>query len=230
MKLSSCITVMNMMVLLHYIYPKNAQAFSPNASLIQKKRSANKLSLVLMRGSNSIFNTDSTTNRENNESTLSRRNMISKISSLTVSVIATNLNNFVLPAQAANKEPITKEVITSAFAAVREQLESPTGGIATLGKYVESSDYINILEFTKFYDLEFRKAKMVKARKFITNKDAKEKGLYFSNAVTFDLIGMNRGSRKGQENIDEVKKYYGELRSDVLNFLDLEKGIDLSQF
>ena len=50
------------------------------------------------------------------------------------------------------------------------------------------------MEFTKEYDLEFRKAKMVKTRKFLTSKEDKEKGVMLRNVVTFDLIGMNKGA------------------------------------
>ena len=86
------------------------------------------------------------------------------------------------------------------------------------------------MEFTKEYDLEFRKAKMVKARKFLTSKEDKEKGVMLCNAVTFDLIGMNKGCRVGQRNMDQVRKYYDELKIDVQSFLDLEKSIDVSEY
>ena len=86
------------------------------------------------------------------------------------------------------------------------------------------------MDFIKTYDLEFRKAKMVKARKFITSKEDKDKGLFFSNSVTFDLIGMNKNSRPGQQDIMGVKKYFEELKADIQSFLDLEKGIDLSVY
>jgi len=122
----------------------------------------------------------------------------------------------------SEKEAISPEMVDLSFEAVRSELESSTGGIAYLKSCIDKKDYDAILEFTKTYDLEFRKAKMVKARKMLDDKDLKEKALYFSNAVTFDLIGMNKASRKGQENIEEVAKYWEELKKDIDGFLALQ--------
>jgi hypothetical protein len=41
---------------------------------------------------------------------------------------------------------------------------------------------------------------------------------------------MNKGSRVGQQDINQVKKYYEELKADVYSFLELEKGIDYSLY
>lgn len=131
-------------------------------------------------------------------------------------------------AQAKSKEPMTPEKVKAAFAAVREQLDSPEGGIQELKSLIDKEDFEGIRTFTQMYDLEFRKAKMVKARRLVTSKDDIPRGLYLSNSVTFDLIGINRSSRVGKENISEVKKYWEELKMDVINFLELEKGIDFS--
>jgi len=46
-----------------------------------------------------------------------------------------------------------------------------------------------------------------------------------SNAVTFDLIGINRASRPGKENAEEQNRYLEELKKDVERFLELEKTI-----
>ena len=158
-------------------------------------------------------------------SLLSRRKIIEGTASLLLTA-----GSVPQTAQAKEKSPITTETISSAFGDVRFELESPAGGITTLKTYIDSTDFASILEFTKYYDLEFRKAKMVKARKLITSKEDKDQGLYLCNSVTFDLIGMNRASRSGKENIDEVRKYFDELQNDVQKFLDLEKGIDLSAY
>mmetsp|Transcript_6404 Transcript_6404/g.9388 ORF Transcript_6404/g.9388 Transcript_6404/m.9388 type:complete len:207 (+) Transcript_6404:85-705(+) len=135
------------------------------------------------------------------------------------------------PAEAKkSKEPVTRESIDKAFQDVRDQLESPDGGVQNLKSLVEKEDFDNIMEFTKYYDLEFRKAKVVKARRLLTNKDDKDRGLYLSNSITFDLIGMNKASRPGQHDIDQVKKYFNELVEDITNFLEMKKLIDYSEY
>ena len=48
-----------------------------------------------------------------------------------------------------------------------------------------------------------------------------------SNAVTWDLIGINRASRPGKEDREEQLRYLEELKSDVAKFLELEKTIDV---
>jgi len=148
---------------------------------------------------------------------------------LLISTVASTANPSVAEAK-KNKEPITPEKVTAAFAAVREQLESPEGGIQELKSLIDKEDFNGIREFTQMYDLEFRKAKMVKARKMITGKEEIDRGLYLSNSVTFDLIGINRFSRDGKQNISEVRKYWEELKKDIITFLDMEKGIDLSVY
>jgi len=158
-----------------------------------------------------------------------RRSVFKKVMSSLFFSTALSLK-FPMIVQAKSKETITPEMVKASFAAVREQLESPDGGIQTLQSLIEKEDYDAILEFTKYYDLEFRKAKMVKARKFITGSEDKERGLYLSNSVTFDLIGMNKGCRPGKKDITEVTRYWEELKMDVENFLKLEKAIDFSVY
>lgn len=126
------------------------------------------------------------------------------------------------------KEPITKESIAKSFQDVRYELEF--GGVVKLGELVKMADYAGIMEFTKEYDLDFRKAKMGKARKFLTTKEDKEKAVLLCNAVTFDLIGMNKSSRPGQENLGNVIKFYQELKDDIQSFLDMEKLIDYESY
>ena len=90
---------------------------------------------------------------------------------------------------------------------------------------IDAQDYEGLMDFTKTYDLELRKARMGKAKKLLQSKETKEKGTEYANAVTFDLIGINRNSRKGQENQEGANKYLQELRDDVQNFLSLESSI-----
>ncbi len=159
---------------------------------------------------------------------ISRRNVLKSASLLSLSSLI--IAGKAPPAGAKDKEPVTRESVQLAFQNVRDQLESPDGGVKYLQSLIEKEDFEGIMEFTKNYDLEFRKAKMVKARKLLTSKEDKERALYLSNSVTFDLIGMNKGARPGQYDIEMVKKYFGELITDVTNFLELEQGIDYSAY
>jgi len=156
-----------------------------------------------------------------------RRHAFKQMGSILISTAASTVNPSFAHAK-KSKEPVTPEMVKAAFAAVREQLDSPDGGIQELKSLIDKEDYDAIREFTPTYDLEFRKAKMVKARRLITGKDEIDRGLYLSNSVTFDLIGINRNSRLGKEDIGEVKKYWEELKTDVTSFLEMEKGIDFS--
>jgi len=89
-------------------------------------------------------------------------------------------------------------------------------------KYVDAKDYESLLEFTKQYDQVLRKAAMGKAKKLLPTKELKEIGTAACNAVTFDLIGINRASRKGQESQEQAQKYLDELRQDAQSLLKLE--------
>ena len=90
---------------------------------------------------------------------------------------------------------------------------------------IDEKDFEGLMEFTKTYDLEMRKLRMGKAKKLLPSKELKEEATSYANAVTFDLIGINRNSRKGQENQEGANKYLQELREDVTKFLSLESSI-----
>ena len=132
-------------------------------------------------------------------------------------------------ANAAEEEIVlpTREVVTTTFDAIRYELSDPNGGVSYMQQRIDESDFAGLLEFTKGYDLELRKLKMGKAKKLLQEKDIKGKGTEYMNAVTFDLIGMNRSSRAGQENKDMANKYLQELRDDVTKFLQLEQTIQV---
>lgn len=83
------------------------------------------------------------------------------------------------------------------------------------------------MQYTKESDAYFRRAKIGKARKLLTNKDLKGDAIGMSNAVTFDLIGINRASRPGKENKEEQMKYLEELKTDIAKVLELEKTIEI---
>ena len=84
------------------------------------------------------------------------------------------------------------------------------------------------MQYTKKSDAYFRKAKLGKARKLLTDDKLRSgESLYLSNAVTFDLIGINRASRPGKQNKDEQLRYLTELKDDIEKFLMLEDTIEI---
>lgn len=159
---------------------------------------------------------------------VSRRQVMKQTASLLAFTTASVFNSS--PAEAKkDTEPVTRERIAASFQAVRDEL-GETGGVKTLGELVKNEDFDGVMAFTQNYDLEFRKAKMGKARKFVTSKKEKDRAVLNCNAVTFDLIGMNKSSRPGQHDIKQVQKYYSELETDISRFLDMEKDIDYSVY
>ena len=50
------------------------------------------------------------------------------------------------------------------------------------------------------------------------------------NAVTFDLIGINRASRSGQESVERANKYLQELRVDLQNMIDMQSKIQFRKW
>ena len=164
---------------------------------------------------------------EEGDRNMDRRSAIMKSWTIVATTTSVPLLGYSSPAYAkkSEKEPITAENVASAFGAVRYELESPEGGVAALTALVEAEDFTAVMDFTKDYDLDFRKLKMGRARKLLTDASLKDDAVLKCNAVTFDLIGINRNSRKGQENRDEALKYVVELKNDIATFLELEKTI-----
>jgi len=160
----------------------------------------------------------------------SRRSMFQKVTFKSASVFGA-MAIFPTPA-VAKKEAPSPEVMKSIFTAIRLELEGQQytvlgegGGMFYLGKQLDDGNWTEIKEFTKFYDLEFRKAKMARVRKMMTDKEIKGVALQFSNNVTFDLIGINRAART--EDTAEARKYFDELKIDIKAFLDLESKVVL---
>jgi hypothetical protein len=129
------------------------------------------------------------------------------------------------------EEKVTVNAIRDAFQGVRDELLNVKGGVSVLSRYVDQQDYGNIMEFTKTYDQILRKGKMGKAKKLLLSylednetlkKRIGERATQIANAITFDLIGLNRSSRSGRESAVDAKKYLEELQSDLLEFLTLE--------
>jgi hypothetical protein len=156
--------------------------------------------------------------------TLSRRQWLLKIGPFAA------LTLYPLPAVSADEVDSVK-MIRDAFQGVRDELFNSKGGVSTLSQFVDQQDYNNIMEFTKTYDQVLRKGKMGRAKKLLLSyledneslkKRISERATQIANAITFDLIGLNRSSRSGQESVVDAKKYLEELQSDLLEFLALE--------
>ena len=125
------------------------------------------------------------------------------------------------PAVAAAKK--SEAVAGDPFDAIRYEVSDPKGGVAYLRDRIEARDFAAVLDFTKEYDLVFRKIAMGTAKKRLPKGPVKDRGTELCNAVTFDLIGINRNSRKGQENADEARRYLDELVQDAKGMIELEK-------
>lgn len=160
-------------------------------------------------------------NDDNKNST--RRNVLIQSGILGVSTFLSNIS----PAHAAKKEsePLTKENVQAAFDAIRYELEDPKGGISTMQNYINQEDYEGLLEFTKTYDQILRKGKWGRCKAFLTSNAEKEVATLQGNAVTFDLIGINRSSRASQQSQAQCNKYLNELRTDLQKMLDMQSTI-----
>jgi hypothetical protein len=126
--------------------------------------------------------------------------------------------------QLRNQDP----QLQAAFQDIQEELNGEVfielgkgGGVLFLKQLIVEERYDTIKEFTKFYDAEFRKVKLGKVRKLLTDKKLKEEALQLSNAITFDLIGINKASRVKDGN--EAIRYWTELEEDIIKFLQLQK-------
>jgi hypothetical protein len=113
--------------------------------------------------------------------------------------------------------PISQE---EAFARVQRELQGDGGSVALLQTALNAGDYAQLMSLSRDMDLSLRKLVMIKAKGFVKDGDA---GIMVCNAVTFDLIGINRNSRPGQENAEQVQKYIDELKDDMQRMLTLER-------
>jgi hypothetical protein len=124
-----------------------------------------------------------------------------------------------LPVTAAETLPTTNP-----FDSIRFELYDTHGGVAVMQKRLDDRDFEGLLDFTKEYDQVLRKKYMKNAKKLLP-KELSDKATAACNAVTFDLIGINRNSRKGQENYDEANKYLNELKQDAELLLAMESSV-----
>ena len=118
-----------------------------------------------------------------------------------------------------------------------------TGGLDRLQQYIQNEEYDAIMEFTKTYDAKVRKGMIKPTQQLLlqyvdaihtgtssTNQEhikqekkyIKERTTTIGNAITFDLIGLNRNARVGQRSNTNLQKYWHELRDDLQEFLTLE--------
>ena len=123
------------------------------------------------------------------------------------------------PALAASEYP--------EFDAIRDELAGGgTGGLRRIKEKLvapAAADYADLLEFTKLWDLEFRKAVLTAARKAMPKGPDRDNAVLVANAVTFDLIGINKALRKvGSEDLDEARRWSNVLVDDINAFLALE--------
>jgi hypothetical protein len=110
-----------------------------------------------------------------------------------------------------------------AFARVRFELEDKqVGSVALLQAALKAQDFAQLLNLSRDMDQSLRKKVLNSAKSFIV-KDSGEAATLICNAVTFDLIGINRNSRPGQENVAAVQKYIDELRDDMSRMLILPR-------
>mmetsp|Transcript_9077 Transcript_9077/g.20292 ORF Transcript_9077/g.20292 Transcript_9077/m.20292 type:complete len:164 (+) Transcript_9077:3058-3549(+) len=114
----------------------------------------------------------------------SRRSFIS--TTMTSFTVAISLLTQQPQAALAKKEVIvlTPTLVSETFSAIRSELTSSDGVVATLAKLIEDGSYEDILQYTKESDAYFRKAKMGKARKLLTDESLKGDAVLMSNAVS----------------------------------------------
>jgi len=163
------------------------------------------------------------TTPNNNNNNPSRRHVLLQSAALGLSTFLSTPS----PALAKKKEtePLTKENVQAAFDDLRFELEDPKGGVSTMQGYIDNNDFEGLLEFTKTYDQVLRKQKWGRCKSFLTNNAEKEVATLQGNAVTFDLIGINRSSRAGQTSQDSANKYLNELRTDLQKMVDMQTKI-----
>jgi hypothetical protein len=166
---------------------------------------------------------------ESNNPTSHRRTFLQKfpLSIGAVSMIVCTTTPVTAAAADEKMELPSKETVIQSFDAIRYELQDSNGGVSYMQSKIDQQDFTALMEFTKTYDLELRKKRMGTAKKLLQDKSIQETATQYSNAVTFDLIGINRSSRKGQENVESANKYLQELRDDVNKFLTLESTIQV---
>ena len=120
-----------------------------------------------------------------------------------------------VPAWASTPKYATRQ---NALDAVAEELTGPVSQLAQLERAVETQDYTRLLELTKQMDQTLRKQVLSPTKPFLTAQvyaTLDTNPTQICNNVTFDLIGINKFSRPGQEEADMVQYHAKSLRSNV---------------
>lgn len=105
------------------------------------------------------------------------------------------------------------------FAAVAKELDPKTGeSLVRIKKDIDSSDWDDLKLFTREYDAGFRGGILKATWKKLG--DNKKRGIEISNSFTFDLIGLNKAARSGDQ-ADALRRYE-DVRKDIQDFLLLD--------
>lgn len=125
------------------------------------------------------------------------------------------------PAHAAKGPPPMS--VDETVAAVRFELNDPAGSVGRLQAALDAKDFPLLMETTKTMDQSLRKKVVGQAKYYWPKDDSSSSGgisgTQLSNNITFDLIGINRNARPGQENAVGVQQYLNDLKSDLEQIL-----------
>jgi hypothetical protein len=158
---------------------------------------------------------------------VSRRTLLTEVTTTAAIGAVAILTAGAIPQVAVAKEesiPATRENVEAAFDALRYELNGADGGVARMQRTIDAGDWEGLMEITKTYDQILRKGRVGKVKSFLSDKE-KSITTLSANAITFDLIGINRNARPGQENATEANRYLDELRTDLQLVIDKEKYV-----
>lgn len=116
----------------------------------------------------------------------------------------------VTPAQAQKGPPPLS--VSQAAAAVEYELSDAKGSVGRLQAAVDKHDFTALLDVTKTMDQSLRKQVVGQAKYYWADQTL---ATQLSNAITFDLIGINRNARAGQESATGVQQYLDALKQDL---------------
>lgn len=122
--------------------------------------------------------------------------------------------------------PATRVNVKKAFDDLRYELNGADGGVAQMQRCIDTADWEGLMDITKSYDQKLRKGRVGRVKGFLSDKEKSITTLQ-ANAITFDLIGMNKNARPGQENPEKASRYLDELRTDLQVIIDKEKYVVL---
>jgi len=126
-----------------------------------------------------------------------------------------------LTAVAKEKEALTPEEAKERFTAVQSAFDDEV--YPALSKAIEASDWAEIKEITKGMDQSFRKGRMGPAKKALPTSEDKSQAQLLMNAITFDLIGINKAARK--EDKQEALETLSVMKDEVRQFLLLQEKL-----